>query len=739
MVSLKRLIKAVGILGIVFPAYGGTVTPPAGSYINNVSTTASVQIFRVSSGTITGQLTVGSCSLIGGGSCGSGGGGGSSLPLPGGATNYVQISNSLQASSTFYVSSGTVATKLNAGAISINGDSSGNALGVNGTANFVNNVFENQAGGGYFLGPSMNFNTGFLSDGNNGIKIRTNGTDNWKMLSNTAIVINSSETITSPLGISNTYGITTGSITLNNVASGTQCLHADSSGHVTGTGSDCGAGGGSPGGSTTQLQYNSTGTFAGLGGSVITTSSVSLNNLALTASTITVNGTGDGSITETIGGVTYTVTSSSITPTAGHIASWSGTGTLIDGGTGGGGGSFINNQNTLQSGATFYVSSGTANNFYASSTTLSGSYNASSTNELLAMKETGNGGFSTNAGGIGFYLRNGSATDVKMSKIREAGNSFSAGNEAGSLILEAMHAGAFTSPARLTIFGANSGNLQEIRTNAPIVPETGSTLSIFDAGNFSTANLQFGQNAGNGKISWVYPYFSTDSPWVFTSSESVRGNLYISSGVLLSGSAGTNGQVLTSGGAGTVPTWQTPSGGGSTVSGAAFCPPPYGCGLNPSYSMTVTSATPRCQEIVPAYNVQFSSVSFYFNDATHTVDVSVAYYDSTCGTIINKTTATISGQHYQTLLFNTPVTLTAGTKYFECIVGDQDIATYASVTDSGFLGCAVNDGESASNYHVFAAGNSSTVGPGPVVIPPSTCGVRSYSCGSGSTVSIGHH
>ena len=42
-----------------------------------------------------------------------------------------------------------------------------------------------------------------------------------------------------------TYGVTAGSLTVNNVASGTQCLHADSSGHITGTGSDCGAGGGS--------------------------------------------------------------------------------------------------------------------------------------------------------------------------------------------------------------------------------------------------------------------------------------------------------------------------------------------------------------------------------------------------------------------------------------------------------------------------------------------------------------
>ncbi len=59
-------------------------------------------------------------------------------------------------------------------------------------------------------------------------------------------------------GITNTYGITTGSITLGNIASGTQCLHADGSGRITGTGSDCGSGGGSGGSSTTTVLLNGT-------------------------------------------------------------------------------------------------------------------------------------------------------------------------------------------------------------------------------------------------------------------------------------------------------------------------------------------------------------------------------------------------------------------------------------------------------------------------------------------------
>lgn len=48
-----------------------------------------------------------------------------------------------------------------------------------------------------------------------------------------------------------------------------------------------------------------------------------------------------------------------------------------------------------------------------------------------------------------------------------------------------------------------------------------------------------------------------------------------------SGSTGTSGQVLTSAGAGAVPTWQTPSGGGSTL----------------SYTTTATSKTLANNEI----------------------------------------------------------------------------------------------------------------------------------------------
>lgn len=55
---------------------------------------------------------------------------------------------------------------------------------------------------------------------------------------------NGSMTISGAGGESVTYGVVAGSITLNNIATVPQCLHADSSGFITGTGSDCVSSGG---------------------------------------------------------------------------------------------------------------------------------------------------------------------------------------------------------------------------------------------------------------------------------------------------------------------------------------------------------------------------------------------------------------------------------------------------------------------------------------------------------------
>lgn len=74
------------------------------------------------------------------------------------------------------------------------------------------------------------------------------GTEDLKWDSSPAVIVVSSMSVLGSNGLNVTYGTSVGSVTLRNVASGTQCLRADSSGNVTGTGSDCGSGTGSGGG-----------------------------------------------------------------------------------------------------------------------------------------------------------------------------------------------------------------------------------------------------------------------------------------------------------------------------------------------------------------------------------------------------------------------------------------------------------------------------------------------------------
>ena len=61
-------------------------------------------------------------------------------------------------------------------------------------------------------------------------------------------------------------GPTLSNVTLNDVIGSAQCIHANAAGVLSGTGSDCGAGGGgtSPGGTAGAIQYNNAGVFGGI-------------------------------------------------------------------------------------------------------------------------------------------------------------------------------------------------------------------------------------------------------------------------------------------------------------------------------------------------------------------------------------------------------------------------------------------------------------------------------------------
>jgi hypothetical protein len=96
-------------------------------------------------------------------------------------------------------------------------------------------------------------------------------------------------------------------MTLGAITGSAQCLHVNTSGLVSGTGSDCGSGGGgtSPGGTSGQIEYNNSGVFGGF--------TVSGDGTLNT-------GTGALSVTKT-GGVAFATSATTDTTSASNISS----------------------------------------------------------------------------------------------------------------------------------------------------------------------------------------------------------------------------------------------------------------------------------------------------------------------------------------------------------------------------------------------------------------------------------
>lgn len=84
----------------------------------------------------------------------------------------------------------------------------------------------------------------------------------------TALTGNSGLTFATSTALLTTPSTTvTGAFKVSSISGSTQCIHVDTTGLFSGTGSDCGSGGGgTPGGSTTQIQVNQNGAFAGYSG-----------------------------------------------------------------------------------------------------------------------------------------------------------------------------------------------------------------------------------------------------------------------------------------------------------------------------------------------------------------------------------------------------------------------------------------------------------------------------------------
>lgn len=426
--------------------------------------------------------------------------------------NVINLQSSLQSGATFFVSSGTVSgqittNKIVASTLSVTGNGTIDVLRVTGASGLtVDNLTSGQcvqAGTGGLLTVTGS-SCGVGSGGASSLGVTTGTSTGFSSLASspTAIINFDSSTFKAFL-----QGTATAYISLNPSSAtllGPSINLGSGSTEITGT---LQAGSGGTGtSSTTDLGFL-------IGNSVSSWSNTSAiqnctgSNKAVTFDTTTLNW---GCNTITGGGLP-----------------------LPAGAT-----NYIQNTEILQSGATFYVSSGTigSGNFYINSDpSLAGAPFPSTGTIILNTPSQ-----STTAGSLNYNVQTG--TILPNFSLIVSSGAVSAGN---SLNLQLKGSGSISGCTQGLIWG-------------------GTCLSQSNGiSTFGTVRLSSMTNTGK---------------------ENLTGDLAISSGVLLSGSAGNNGQVLTSGGAGTIPTWTTPSSGGASTLAIAT-------GTSAGFSVPSTSPT----------------------------------------------------------------------------------------------------------------------------------------------------
>lgn len=618
--SLKHYFKAILICtGLVSPLFAGPSQPPAGNYINNVSTNATRQIFNVSSGTVTNLTILGTCTGPG---CGSGGGGGST----GGS-----IIASTQNNVGYYSAAAT--NTINGSSNLTNNGSLVTIATATISSTTVSSAFYSR-GSNYFLSPLnidnptigvvdtvLNFNSqgfqGFSIDQPNygtvgppafgGLKIiNPNGSTIWidggtptgihagsfgvgGLQNGTSFYVNGNAVIgKNRTGASTTEAPTDGLFVLSGIIASSMTIGSNPAGNATPVAKmlDITA----PSldlqlGLNNFLSYYSTifssgpihfsadGTPANWGTNTdLTISSVGISapsvgvTYGISAGSLTVTGTGNFQFVNAGDANTYQVVGSSTVPTAGHLAVWSSSAAIIDGGpvgsSGGGstGGSIVA---STQANIAYYSSVAT--------NTLSGSslfqFNGTSVTVVSSITVNTGGGSPANNDTVGILNVFGGANTVAAQPLFSVGSQ----NVKNQFYIPDG------SPINMAARGSLSGNLITGGTAADANQNSlsnfaHSTQLAIQLNDGSLNNMTFQTpDSGSGPGDFIFKpatveklRISNSGALTVKSSSTFSGTVNLSSGVLLSGAAGSSGQFLTSGGAGTIPTWTSAAAGGNT-------------------------------------------------------------------------------------------------------------------------------------------------------------------------------
>lgn len=211
-------------------------------------------------------------------------------------------------------------------------------------------------------------------------------------------------------------------------------------------------------------------------------------------------------------------------------------------------------------------------------------------------------------------------------------------------------------PVLMTHYGADIGPLVVGVTGTPhTISDNNSSQSKINFWNSGEMDIQSASVGNGGGDIVVFPgtvevvrFSNGGSSTTFKTAVGFNGNINVSSGVLLSGAAGSSGQVLTSGGAGTVPTWTSVSASG----GAA------------KLGISSGSATSSVVISSPTSNVVFDSATLVTSlqgstsafikvnpNIVYGANVMAAPYNAACDGVTVDTAAFIAAMAANTLVY----------------------------------------------------------------------------------------